>query len=130
MQISTTDHRHWHQIFALALVNLRTRISREMFYNKERWKSLTQKEKILPEPLRLEVHDKAEWGIKMLTTFKIKTGWGRQVKARKNPPYLTVSLGYLGFLNFIPFLFLQIVYFRLAKGDVSHGEWSQRTNPT
>lgn len=45
-----------------------------MYYNKEGWKSLTQKEKILGEPPRQEVQDKAVQGPKTLTTFKVKLG--------------------------------------------------------
>lgn len=79
-----------------------------MCYNKEGWKSLTQKEKILAEPLRQEVQDKAAQGAKMLTTFKSKLGGGRS-KLQKSSPNLATHLGDLvGFLDFVPFLFVWI----------------------
>lgn len=72
MQTSTISHCQWHDIVALVPGKLCTKISTEMCYIKEGWKSLTQKKKILAEPLRQEVQNKTVQEVNMLTTFKIR----------------------------------------------------------
>lgn len=135
MQTSTISHWQWHKIFALVSVKLCTRISREMCYNKEGWNSLTQKEKILAEPLRQEVQDKAVQEGKLLTTFKIKLGWGRS-KLHKIFSKCNCLFGRsCWFLRFCPISFSLDSLLQAHKGYhiVRHGEWSllfhQSTNP-